>query len=453
MQAVGGLGKGPAVAGALRRREPAASRRPNGADTSWDNEVDRNLYNNRAMWFTRDMSTLTAAARTRRYQETHPWLTFHFDSRKLQASTWMLLGEAASKCEHVAGVPLKPEISRELMLVYLSKGAHGTTSIEGNTLSEDEVKRRVEDDLELPKSREYLGEEIDNIVELYNDVLRRLIQRDLCPVTPTQLLSAHEKLLRGQPAKRDVVPGEFRTHSVGVGQYLGAPAEDCEFLMHRLCDWLQSSDFVAPPGLEQMQPALSIIRAMLAHLYVAWIHPFADGNGRVARLVEFELLVQTGFPVPAAHVLSDHYNRTREAYYSALDATSRKPGYPVEAFINYAVQGLVDELREQISKIRDYQMDVTWDNHVHEQFRDQDTPARRRQKHIALDLPVDVWTKSSAVRHVSVRVAEAYAGKTPKTVSRDLNYLASLSLIDRSTKGIRPNRSLITAFLPPRADS
>ena len=44
-------------------------------------------------------------------------------------------------------------------------------------------------------------------------------------------------------------------------------------------------------------------------------------------------MVQAGVPIPAAHLLSDFYNKTRDAYYRALDRTSRPP-YPVDQFIS-----------------------------------------------------------------------------------------------------------------------
>src|SRR6266545_5306177 len=40
-----------------------------------------------------------------------------------------------------------------------------------------------------------------------------------------------------------VVPGEIRHRSVVVGNYRGAPAQDCEYLIERLCDWLNGPDF------------------------------------------------------------------------------------------------------------------------------------------------------------------------------------------------------------------
>ena len=49
----------------------------------------------------------------RSYLESHPWITFEAtDINDLGAKTWMLLGEARSKCEHLAGVPLPPEVAK-----------------------------------------------------------------------------------------------------------------------------------------------------------------------------------------------------------------------------------------------------------------------------------------------------------------------------------------------------
>src|SRR5690242_8729499 len=103
------------------------------------------------------------------YQKTHPWLTFNVNLRGAPPRLWRALGEAASKCQHLAGVPLKPEIARLLHQVYLAKGALATTAIEGNTLSEKEALDIVQNKSALPKSQEYLRTELLNIVEASND--------------------------------------------------------------------------------------------------------------------------------------------------------------------------------------------------------------------------------------------------------------------------------------------
>ena len=191
-----------------------------------------------------------------------------------------------------------------------------------------------------------------------------------------------------------------------------------------------------------------MIKSILAHLYIAWIHPFGDGNGRTARLIEFFLLVQSGVPLPAGHLLSNHYNKTRSRYYAELDRSS-KADDGVIRFISYAVLGLVDGLKEQLEYIRDQQWLITWENYVHKLFRDKQTRAHARQKLLVLDMPRGP-TPRKKLTHVSPRVAEEYAGKGDKTLSRDLNELIAMNLIVKEGVDYRPNHGLILAFLPPR---
>jgi fido (protein-threonine AMPylation protein) len=244
-----------------------------------------------------------------------------------------------------------------------------------------------------------------------------------------------------------VVAGEIREHSVGVLRYRGAPAEDCEYLLERLCKWLDDD---LTTNDETLSYSVAVLRAIMAHLYIAWIHPFGDGNGRTARLIEFQLLVRAGIPFPAAHLLSDHYNRTRSAYYRELDRTSKEP-YLIERFIDYAMQGFVDELRSQIDDIRQQQMLVTWEHYVHSKFAERETKARTRQKHLVLALPADRATPIGGIRSLSPRLAEGYSGKQNKTITRDVNALLRDNLITKGSHGILPRQEIVRAFLPGRA--
>ena len=87
----------------------------------------------------------------RQYTTSHPWLTFsQVDLRRSGAEFWMLVGEARSKVEHLSMALLRPEIRDELLKVFLAKGVHATTAIEGNTLSEAQVVEIVEGRATLP---------------------------------------------------------------------------------------------------------------------------------------------------------------------------------------------------------------------------------------------------------------------------------------------------------------
>ena len=248
----------------------------------------------------------------------------------------MLVGEAISKCEHLAGVPLMPETAKRLHLLYLAKGALATTAIEGNTLTEEEAIKRVEGKLELPASKEYLGQEIDKIVKACNGILAEIEAGKSIEISPARIQAFNRQVLEGLPLRDEVSSGSIRTYAVGVANYRGAPAEDCEFLLARLCEWLTGSEWIAQPDTPL---ATAILKAVVAHLYLAWIHPFGDGNGRTARLLEFQILIDAGVPTPAAHLMSNHYNQTRAEYYRQLERASQSGG-DIAPFLVYALQGL-----------------------------------------------------------------------------------------------------------------
>jgi len=384
----------------------------------------------------------------RTYEKTHPWLDFKLDVREFDHMAWLLLGEAVSKVEHIAGVPLEPGSAQELHAVYLAKGALATTAIEGNTLTEDEVREHLEGRLQLPPSRQYLTQEIDNIVAACNDIGQGVIRGDPGPITVDELRDYNRLVLRELPLQEDVVPGELRRHSVMAGRYRGAPAEDCEFLLGRFCDWLNG--LVLPEGLEQ---PYSIVAAIAAHLYFVWIHPFGDGNGRTARLIEFRLLLQAGFPTPAAHLLSNFYNLTRTEYYRQLDRASRSGG-KMDEFIVYAVRGLVDQLREQLGVIRHMQWDTTWRNYVYERFG-KGSPTHLRRRRLVLELSEITedrgWVNRADIPDLSARLARDYSSRTAKTLTRDINAVAEMGLIEREGRKVRARKAMILAFLPARA--
>lgn len=386
----------------------------------------------------------------RQYTQTHPWITFKFSTSTIRPETLIKLGEAVSKFDHVSGAPIPPQAAQELSRVFLTKGIHATTSIEGNTLTEDQVRQRVDGSLELPESLEYQGEEIDNLLRLLNEINDHCHGGTLPALTVDQIKYWNREALKQQPVEDGVIPGEFRTHSVIVGNvYRGAPAEDCELLMDQFIRFI--NDDLHTDHKAWRRP-MGIIRAIIAHLYLAWIHPFGDGNGRTARLIEFYLLIEAGIPVLSAHLLSDYYNRSRQLYYRSLDRASRLPNHDegLAQFIEYAVQGFVEGLQQQVRSIENIQLKLSWINYVHEVVNEEpSTEAWQRRQLLALVLAEEPEPVPRArVTKLTAELAEMYAGRTPKTLSRDLNELERRGLIRKEGKEVVSNRELMFAFLP-----
>jgi Fic family protein len=387
----------------------------------------------------------------RAYEETHPWIDFRVDLHPAPAELWMLLGEARSKIAHIAGSLLNPEVAREMHNVYLTKGILATTAIEGNTLSEEEARRRIEGELELPPSREYLGREIDNVIAAYNEIKDELVAGVAPPMTRSTIENYNCLILKDLELEEGVVPGEIPTHRVAVGSYSGAPREDCGFLLERLAEWLNGPDFVSRgPGWEI---PMALVKAIVAHLYIAWIHPFGDGNGRTARLMELRILLEAGVPTPATHLLSNHYNQTRAEYYRQLRQASRGPG-SVLPFVQYALQGFVDGLRDQLATIRSQQFDDRWEQYVYQQFGRTNSPARLRQRQLVLEMSkFDLPLLKGQLPRLSAGLFELYHGKTDKTLSRDINAVVKMGLVSRVIGGYVPNKHVIEAFLPVVAET
>ncbi len=388
-------------------------------------------------------------SQNRHYLSSHPWISFRVDLKIAPPKLWILLGEAQALCEQIAQTPLLPATANHMHQLYLAKGVGGTTAIEGNTLTEEEVLQHLEGSLKLPPSREYLAKELDNIVAACNQMLGALGDGESEEVSLSAILEFNRLVLDGLEHDTEVNPGEIRTQSVVVGRYRGAPAKDCEYLLNRMCEWLSGPDFEYREGRTLVT---AILKAIVAHLYLVWIHPFDDGNGRTARLIEFQILINAGVPSPAAHLLSNHYNLTRREYYQRLDRASRSQEGLVE-FIEYGVRGFVEGLQGQIDLIRSQVLNVSWRDYVHDVFRGKEREVDRRRRHLLLDLSQAESAISLAeVREVSPRVAALYSGMSDQTLERDLNVLIEMKLAEKTKSGFRARKESILSFLPFRAN-
>ncbi|EWM16677.1 Fic family protein [Kutzneria sp. 744] len=388
----------------------------------------------------------------RDYVAGHPWLTFayriEFDAN---AQLWARLGEAFSKCQHLTGAPLTPAVAQELGAVYLAKGALATTAIEGNTLSEEEVGKIISGGLVLPPSQRYLQQEVENVVAAL-----RAIDVDSrhggTVITVDWIKQQNRHVLAELDTDEHVAPGEFTTANLVVGNYRGAPPQDVPYLMDRLVAWIAELTDGTDSHPASVRFFGAFLAATLSHLYLAWIHPFGDGNGRTARLLECAILTNSGLvPWLSANLLSDHYNRTRSEYYRRL-ANASSHG-DVTGFICYAAQGFVDLLREQIELVQRQQLRVSWVNFVHQRFQTlPNTEATARQRTLLLSLP-DGPTPLGTVRRLTPELAEQYAGRSDKTVTRDVNRLQSLGLVVLDRHTIEPAIMQMAAFIPGRASS
>lgn len=358
---------------------------------------------------------------------------------------WMVLGEINAKCEHLTGIPLTRQTAEELYKVYLARGVLGTTAIEGNTLSEEDVRAHIEGELKLPESKEYLKQEIDNILAEKRRMLSLRRRNKLPPWSIDEICRLNKVVLkRLELSDEETVPGVIRKHAVGVGRYRAVPAEDCHYLLERFCKWLNDS---ATDTDETSRIPIGLVKAVAAHLYFAWIHPFGDGNGRTARLIEFRILIEAEVPVPAALLPSNFYNQTRTEYMRQLDRASQSRG-KMDHFVEYAIRGFSEGLSEQLTSIRSQHLHIAWINYVHEQFQRLTGSAAKRRRNLVLALSEqDQPVPRSQIDEMNPSVAREYANASQKMISRDLNALREMDLIERTRGGYKAKKQIMQAFL------
>lgn len=373
----------------------------------------------------------------------------------LTDQTLLNLGRCTALIESLSGLPIDPELQRHLRQVSFQRGAHATTAIEGNTLSEEELRMVVEG-RSLPPSREYQAREVQNAIEAMNWIWSEVNLNRNCKLTSSGLLEEFNRRI-GQNLGMlyDGVPGRFRTDRRHVGRYLTPPPEAVPQLVDEFCDWLRQ-EFGSHTGRQPMQEA--IVQAIVAHIFFEWIHPFADGNGWTGRLLEFSILLRAGLPDIATHVLANHYNQTRNEYTAHFDSARKERS--LTAFLGYAVQGLVDGLSATLNVVQNELFRLTWESLIFKRFsgytdyRKRTVFRRRRALALAMPLEGEFSEMELLTRPQLGDYLQEYLGKGARVLKSDLQKLAELDLVEAAAEGrYRARTDQLWAHRVPRIES
>lgn len=357
-----------------------------------------------------------------------------------------VLGQADAIVEAIGRAPLLPRFRQMLHALSLRKGAQATTAIEGNTLSDEEVER-VSLGESLPPSKEYEQREVQNILAAFNALFAEAVEQNRVErISPELILRFHAMIGKDLGEHFTARPGTFAQSQRVVGPYRAPPPQDVPALVQRLCEWLPQ-EFHFP----QQRFSDAVIHAVVTHVYIEWIHPFDDGNGRTGRLVEFYILLRAGLPSVASHLLANHYNDTRPEYYRQLQRAKQERD--ISAFLSYAVTGLRDGLLKTLHTVQQNAIEQMWRVLVYDAFGKRTIERRQaftRRREVALALPLDRSIAFSEVPALSPSLTAAYADSGPRTLLRDLSELSKLELIIREPGLIRANRALLDGTMVNR---
>jgi len=383
--------------------------------------------------------------------QNYPHIPFQKNWR-LDEGTIFMLGQSESIVQAISSAPIKPEYRKLLLAVSLRKGAQATTAIEGNTLSEEEVAR-IDEGEKLPPSKEYLQIEVRNVIDALNQIRTEVIAEDKTFILSRELIERFNHFVGKDLGEHfQGMPGKFRAsgHNVVVGTYRPPLGEDVAPLMLRFCEWMKET-FRHKEGKQSFPE--QVLQAIVAHVYLAMIHPFGDGNGRTARLIEFYILLRAGLPDIASHILSNHYNDTRQEYYRQLDLCVRERD--LSGFIKYAVLGFRDGLRGVLDFVQKNLLEMSWHKFIYDVLDSKKATGKsraivKRRRTLALQFPVDRWHTPDDLVVSSGILAKEYARLSSTTLMRDLAELERLELIVKDKDKFKGNIEIMHGYMPMR---
>ncbi len=379
----------------------------------------------------------------RTYEQTHPWISFRWEPRRIPYPVWLLLGGSGALIRTLNQAALPVSIAAATDHDSLMQGLHALAGMEGNTLSERQVIESMEGRLKLTSSQAYLGQEIQNLLKAIRWTEDRLRAGDT-QFSPWSLQLLNAQVLKGLPWDEETAPGDYRTAGQHPGAQGGAPAEDITHLIERLCEWLRIERFT-PEHAEEIQ-ACGIIRAFLGQLYLLWIRPFTDGNVRTAWLATGQLLLETGLPPIALHRLIAHVGRARVAWSREVNLAGSGHGDPIP-FLAFMSRALAESLRVLSAEVEEEQQRAILGGHLRELFGADRSAngARRLQLLMAIEGEGSPVPQAGLAR-LNPELAITYARLDRKTLLRDVHHLREIGLVEAVGEGLRAKATPMRSF-------
>jgi Fic family protein len=230
---------------------------------------------------------------------------------------------------------------------------------------------------------------------------------------------------------RDKRPGQWRTGPVSVTapgggrpEYVGPPVERVPDLMGEVVAWLQHGDL----------DAHVVVRAAMAHLHVISVHPFADGNGRVSRIVQSLVLARAGVLAPELGSIEEYLGHNTADYYRALRETqggSYRPDRDAGEWVEFCLDAHLAQAQRRLEQVE--QAAVRW-SLLEALVEQRGWPDR-----------VVIALEQSLFEGASRTAYSAEAEISPVTAGGDFRRLLDASLV------VREGRTRNTRYLASRA--
>ncbi len=270
------------------------------------------------------------------------------------------IGITEASREIIMNAPLVPAWEAKFKKEAMERTIHHGTHLEGNPLSEEEVKDVLDGQEVIARDRD-IQEILNyrNVLKFIDDIQVQMGGSSNYSFTLETILEIHrlttDKILSPEAS------GSFRMKQVVVknsitGQisYTPPPAVEVPYLMEDLVGWINSDE------TKEIHP---IIKAGIIHYEIARIHPFTDGNGRVARAVATLVLFLDGYDIRKFFSFEEYFDENPMDYYLTLQAVSNQlvldtHERDLTPWLEYFCEGVAIELNRVKEKVQRISVDA-----------------------------------------------------------------------------------------------
>lgn len=307
-------------------------------------------------------------------------MTYNHELRDWPSFTWKdeTLSALLADVRHRQGLligrmeSLGFKLREESVLYSLTEEVVKSSDIEGEQLNKDQVRSSIARKLGMDVAGMVQSDrDVDGVVEMMIDATQKYSE----PLTKKRLCGWHAALFpTGHSGMSKITVGSWRTDEAGPMQVVSGPmgretvhyeapsAERLPEEMKAFLKWFGSNKKIDP-----------VLVAGIAHLWFVTIHPFDDGNGRIARAITDLALARSESSPQRFYSMSSTIRAYRMDYYDILERT-QKGGLDITKWLDWflnCLKGAFDQASETLSSVL-IKADF-WDRH-------RDTSLNDRQK-------------------------------------------------------------------------
>lgn len=251
------------------------------------------------------------------------------------------LAEIARIDEKISRSGFTPQVIKRVKRESLTKSAHYSTKIEGNVLTLDQVKS-IMDGREVIAERRSIDEvknylkvlenidsytvDLAGVLRIHGDISKRVLEN---PGASGKLREIQNYVVKETPdGRREIV-------------YTPPHPEKVRPMMEELVTWIEKHE-------DKVHP---VIQAGICHYAIAMIHPFEDGNGRVARALATLILRKRGFDRRGIYAMDEYYARNLGEYYGSLRVVDELEG-DMTQWLEYYTAGVRHSVSTALETMR-----------------------------------------------------------------------------------------------------